>query len=89
MKSYFKPGPVSVDQDVMQLVDKDLVMDWIWLVRAEGAKGVDFFLLCDAANQMLELHTGIKAKQEGSDHDFGLRHFGFEVSLRVPHRDTE
>lgn len=39
---------------------------------------------------MLELHTGVKAKQEGSDdHEFGLRRFGFEVSLRVPDRDTE
>lgn len=62
-------------------------------MTAGGVKGVDFFfflLLCDAAVQMLELYPGIKAKQEGSeDHDFGLRHFGFEVSLRVPDRDTE
>ena len=79
-------------------------MDWIWLVRAEGVKRVDFFLLLCVAEGvkcvdffssmwiffLLELHIGVKAKQEGSDdHDFGLRRFGFEVSVSVPDRDTK
>ena len=48
-----------------------------------------FFLLCGFFF-LLELHIGVKAKQEGSDdHDFGLRRFGFEVSVSVPDRDTK
>lgn len=36
--------------------------------------------LLNAATKMLVPLTGIKARHGGSDHhDFGLRHFGFEV----------